>query len=120
MHKQSENARQAMLWDDQKRELFIENINYKEVARINSLLVIFLSLGNANINNIDMVVNNIKNLFAANSKAIFGIKKNRKKYHQIKVVTNHRLILNVAESEMSTIKPESSIIKTKQTTTKMH
>lgn len=26
MHKQSENTRQARLWDDQKRELLIENI----------------------------------------------------------------------------------------------
>ena len=74
----NQNTPQTKLWDDQKRELFIENLNNDEVARISSNLDSVSSQDNINLDDINAIVNHIENLFTSNSKATFGVKKQRK------------------------------------------
>ena len=57
---------------------FIENLTNEEVARTNSTLDSISFQGNMNLDDINAIVNHIENLFTSNSKATFGVKKQRK------------------------------------------
>ena len=70
---------EVKLWDSNKSDLFIENLNYDEISKINSFLDVLRTEQNVHIHNINDAVKRIENVFISNSKASFGQKKNKPK-----------------------------------------
>ena len=66
---------EVKLWDSNKSDLFIENLNYDEISKINSFLDVLGTEQNVHIHNINDSVKRIENVFISNSKASFGQKR---------------------------------------------
>ena len=73
---------EVKLWDSNKSDLFIENINYDEISKINSFLDVLGTEQNVHIHNINETVRRIENLFISNSKASFGQKRIKPNSHR--------------------------------------
>ena len=70
---------EVLLWDSNKSDIFIENINNGDISKINYFLDSLGTEQNVHIHNINDAVKRIENSFISNSKASFGQKKNKTK-----------------------------------------
>ena len=66
------------LWDDEKRDLFIQNINFEEIHKIDSVLSSLLLKSEIDDVEINTIVGQIENLFVSNAKTTFGVKQKTK------------------------------------------
>ena len=69
------------LWDDSKKNAFVEHLNYEEIREISLALD---ALGEQSIvpEYINRITNRIENLFSSNAENTFGIKTKKQKLHK--------------------------------------
>ena len=65
------NEPEVRLWNDEKRDSFVQNLNHVEIHTIDSLLSSLVSKNDIKSDEINTIIGLIENLFAA---ATFGVK----------------------------------------------
>ena len=78
LEKRQSNSPEIKLWDDSKKDNYVSNLDYGEILKIDSSLNMMASGYNLNSNSIDLVVNQIENLFKTTALTSFGLKKQTK------------------------------------------
>lgn len=71
------------LWDETKKDLFVENINLQDIDDISSKLDSFRAQ-DCTAQDINTIISRIENIFVSNAKNTFGVKKN------FRQINNHR------------------------------
>ena len=69
-----QNDPEIRLWDDEKRELFIQNLNLEEIQNIDSILSSLSLKKEINTDEVNTIVGLIKNLFISNAETTFGLR----------------------------------------------
>ena len=70
----AKNEPEVRLWDDEKRDLFIQNIDSEEIQNIDSILNSLSLKNDINCNEVNTIVGLIENLFVSNAATTFGVK----------------------------------------------
>ena len=111
------NEPEVRLWDDEKRDLFIQNIDSEEIQNIDSILNSLSLKNDINCNEVNTIVGLIENLFVSNAATTFGVKQKVSDTEKSQK-TVKRPWFNTKQ-EIHTIKYENYIINTKQTIIKI-
>ena len=70
----SQNPPDIKLWDENKRDAFVENLNYEEISSINAMLDRISANEHVNNEDINEVINTTEKVFTSSAQLTFGPK----------------------------------------------